>query len=415
MRWGEARKEELQANLTPLLHLTIKNLIVVAVANHQFDAFYDCIRLEQGDLLSSSSYTRLQLLLTLHESVPTNSSLSRLTRLIHILQCMNSASVSLTRWGVPPQLPSTLLQLWSSSQEEECQMMLHHFLFHALTGDHSISSTLATVVRAIAVSSSAHYTSHLPLPLSFNEPSRGVLNFILDYAFLVVAVQLQVGVSPAKIVSISGVLSIVLGGFSIEIQNSVIHFLLMGWEKNRGICGSAYGMVLSGIHWCDLRKEIIDDKIESIFAIAEKCLQTDPFCACQILANLAPAQPKAPILQHMGKSVLIALTQTSEPFTLVCLLRLLCSLVPSGITSAMVPQCLQSMLQQQSILNSNWHDEYCVIVARVMEGVVQIPIRRSDQSVIEKCYSSFLPIILHSSPLVQSLCLQPLTVFMRLN
>ncbi|KNB45035.1 methyltransferase-like protein [Blastocystis sp. subtype 4] len=278
--------------------------------------------------------------------------------------------------------------------------MLHYLLFHALTSAHIVLSILATVVRTIAVSSSAQYTSRLPVPVSFNEPSRGVLNFILDYTFLEVGIQLQAGVTPSQIVTISGLLS----GFSIEIQNSVVHFLLMGWEKNR---------VLSGFHWSDLRKEIVDDKIESIFDIAEKCLQFDPFSACQIVTNLSPAQPKAPTLQRMCKSVLLALTQTSEPFLLVCLLRLLSHLIPAGITPAMVPQCLQSVLQQQSVLSKDLKDEYCVIVAQIMGGVVQIPIRRCDQSVIEKCYSSLLSIILHSSSLVQSLCLQPLTVFMR--
>ena len=91
-----------------------------------------------------------------------------------------------------------------------------------------------------------------------------MLNFILDYTFLEVGIQLQAGVTPSQIVTISGLLSWVLGGFSIEIQNSVVHFLLMGWEKNRGICGRAYGLVLSGFHWSDLRKEIVDDKIEII-------------------------------------------------------------------------------------------------------------------------------------------------------
>ena len=293
--------------------------------------------------------------------------------------------------------------------------MLHYLLFHALTSAHIVLSILTTVVRTIAVSSSAQYTSRLPVPVSFNEPSRGVLNFILDYTFLEVGIQLQAGVTPSQIVTISGLLSWVLGGFSIEIQNSVVHFLLMGWEKNRGICGRAYGLVLSGFHWSDLRKEIVDDKIESIFDIAEKCLQFDPFSACQIVTNLSPAQPKAPTLQRMCKSVLLALTQTSEPFLLVCLLRLLSHLIPAGITPAMVPQCLQSVLQQQSVLSKDLKDEYCVIVAQIMGGVVQIPIRRCDQSVIEKCYSSLLSIILHSSSLVQSLCLQPLTVFMRLK
>ena len=99
----------------------------------------------------------------------------------------------------------------------------------------------------------------------------------------------------------------------------------------------------------------------------------------------------------------------------MCLLRLLSHLIPAGITPAMVPQCLQSVLQQQSVLSKDLKDEYCVIVAQIMGGVVQIPIRRCDQSVIEKCYSSLLSIILHSSSLVQSLCLQPLTVFMRLK
>ena len=391
----------------------MKNLIATAVTNQQFDTLYNHFKPESDH--PSFSYTRLQFLLTLHESIPPSSSLSHSTQLLHFLQCMNSASIALTRWGVPSTLVSTLLQLWSSSQEQECQQILHYLLFHALISDHIVSSILATVIRAIAVSSSAQYTSHLPVPVSFKEPSRGVLNFILDYAFLEVAIQLQAGVSPSQIVTISGVLSWVLGGFSIEIQNSVIHFLLMGWEKNQGICGRAYGMVLSGFHWSDLRKEILDDKIESIFGIAEKCLLSDPFSVCQIVTNLNSAQPKVPTLQRLCKSVLLALTQTSEPFPLVCLLRLLSHLIPAGVTPAMVPQCLQTVLQQQSVLSKAWQDEYCVIIARIMGGVVQIPIRRCDQSVIEKCYSSLLSIILHSSSLIQSLCLQPLTVFMRLK
>ena len=96
-------------------------------------------------------------------------------------------------------------------------------------------------------------------------------------------------------------------------------------------------------------------------------------------------------------------------------------LIAMKIAQILLPDCLgpqqllnflQTVCRQRSVVEPEYKEEYCILVASIMAKTVQIAIPRRDLAGVEATYQSLLGSVLQADDGILALCLHSITLFM---
>lgn len=332
----------------------------------------------------------------------------------HLLNSLRCCSLVFRRSSLEGTVVSSLFSVFIQSSPSLRITLLQHYLLLASLSNSTTRHCIATLLTTIAQSVSFDY--HSPLT-----PLHGLLAFLTDADSLLIASQIHCSTDPPAIVTLSSITGAVLSTGSIETQNTFIHTLLMSWKNTDTLCGQAHGILLSQLPWRLLKssfpftltcsQDMVSKKLPALFSILQAKLTRpssyDCWAVMRLCEQLAALQPQ--LAKPLFATVMTRLSESQSTFTRLALMKLSQILIPAG----MQPHELRPYLERIVSLEGHERvDEFCIVVAQIMEVACNVMFPKKDLESISSCYGCLLRWVLKSQPTVRALCLKSIVRFM---
>ena len=304
-------------------------------------------------------------------------------------------------------------------------------------------------------------------------PPHALIAFCVDYAVLLLAVQLATNTPLLSIVSIADLLSAALSALSSDQQSQWLHRLLLAWRSHKGPLAQAFGLLCATLQWTCFSSSLLRAKTDAILDIAVQNLALgglDRFIAAQLLQRflqaIEPRKPtdtptneptplsdqansfsdKANSLSDKPRNPLsnkpTPLSNKPTPFsdkptsltdkltkltdTLLetfpkqpqwpleaATLRLLATLAPAGVAPGQLAACLEAALRVATLAPAESGEAATMALGEVLERTVGVAIRRSELPRVERLYGDCLRFVLRAPERSRAVTARSIAVFMK--
>ena len=297
-------------------------------------------------------------------------------------------------------------------------------------------------------------------------PPHALIAFCVDYAVLLLAVQLATNTPLLSIVSIADLLSAALSALSSDQQSQWLHRLLLAWRSHKGRLAQAFGLLCATLQWTCFSSSLLRAKTDAILDIAVQNLALgglDRFIAAQLLRRFLQAiEPRKPTdtptneptpLSDQANSLSDKANSLSDkprnplsnkptPFsdkptsltdkltkltdTLLetfpkqpqwpleaATLRLLATLAPAGVAPGQLAGCLEAALRVATLAPAESGEAATMALGEVLERTVGVAIRRSELPRVERLYGDCLRFVLRAPERSRAVMARSIAVFMK--
>ena len=297
-------------------------------------------------------------------------------------------------------------------------------------------------------------------------PPHALIAFCVDYAVLLLAVQLATNTPLLSIVSIADLLSAALSALSSDQQSQWLHRLLLAWRSHKGPLAQAFGLLCATLQWTCFPSSLLRAKTDAILDIAVQNLALgglDRFIAAQLLRRFLQAiEPRKPTdtptneptpLSDQANSLSDKANSLSDkprnplsnkptPFsdkptsltdkltiltdTLLetfpkqpqwpleaATLRLLATLAPAGVAPGQLAGCLEAALCVATLAPAESGEAATMALGEVLERTVGVAIRRSELPRVERLYGDCLRFVLRAPERSRAVTARSIAVFMK--
>ena len=297
-------------------------------------------------------------------------------------------------------------------------------------------------------------------------PPHALIAFCVDYAVLLLAVQLATNTPLLSIVSIADLLSAALSALSSDQQSQWLHRLLLAWRSHKGRLAQAFGLLCATLQWTCFSSSLLRAKTDAILDIAVQNLALgglDRFIAAQLLRRFLQAiEPRKPTdtptneptpLSDQANSLSDKANSLSDkprnplsnkptPFsdkptsltdkltkltdTLLetfpkqpqwpleaATLRLLATLAPAGVAPGQLAGCLEAALCVATLAPAESGEAATMALGEVLERTVGVAIRRSELPRVERLYGDCLRFVLRAPERSRAVTARSIAVFMK--
>ena len=297
-------------------------------------------------------------------------------------------------------------------------------------------------------------------------PPHALIAFCVDYAVLLLAVQLATNTPLLSIVSIADLLSAALSALSSDQQSQWLHRLLLAWRSHKGPLAQAFGLLCATLQWTCFPSSLLRAKTDAILDIAVQNLALgglDRFIAAQLLRRFLQAiEPRKPTdtptneptpLSDQANSLSDKANSLSDkprnplsnkptPFsdkptsltdkltkltdTLLetfpkqpqwpleaATLRLLATLAPAGVAPGQLAGCLEAALCVATLAPAESDEAATMALGEVLERTVGVAIRRSELPRVERLYGDCLRFVLRAPERSRAVTARSIAVFMK--
>ena len=297
-------------------------------------------------------------------------------------------------------------------------------------------------------------------------PPHTLIAFCVDYAVLLLAVQLATNTPLLSIVSIADLLSAALSALSSDQQSQWLHRLLLAWRSHKGPLAQAFGLLCATLQWTCFPSSLLRAKTDAILDIAVQNLALgglDRFIAAQLLRRFLQAiEPRKPTdtptneptpLSDQANSLSDKANSLSDkprnplsnkptPFsdkptsltdkltiltdTLLetfpkqpqwpleaATLRLLATLAPAGVAPGQLAGCLEAALCVATLAPAESGEAATMALGEVLERTVGVAIRRSELPRVERLYGDCLRFVLRAPERSRAVMARSIAVFMK--
>ena len=297
-------------------------------------------------------------------------------------------------------------------------------------------------------------------------PPHALIAFLVDYAVLLLAVQLATNTPLLSIVSIADLLSVALSALSSDQQSQWLHRLLLAWRSHKGPLAQAFGLLCATLQWTCFSSSLLRAKTDAILDIAVQNLALgglDRFIAAQLLRRFLQAiEPRKPTdtatneptpLSDQANSLSDKANSLSDkprnplsnkptPFsdkptsltdkltkltdTLLetfpkqpqwpleaATLRLLATLAPAGVAPGQLAGCLEAALRVATLAPAESGEAATMALGEVLERTVGVAIRRSELPRVERLYGDCLRFVLRAPERSRAVTARSIAVFMK--
>lgn len=297
-------------------------------------------------------------------------------------------------------------------------------------------------------------------------PPHALIAFLVDYAVLLLAVQLATNTPLLSIVSIADLLSAALSALSSDQQSQWLHRLLLAWRSHKGPLAQAFGLLCATLQWTCFSSSLLRAKTDAILDIAVQNLALgglDRFIAAQLLRRFLQAiEPRKPTdtatneptpLSDQANSLSDKANSLSDkprnplsnkptPFsdkptsltdkltkltdTLLetfpkqpqwpleaATLRLLATLAPAGVAPGQLAGCLEAALRVATLAPAESGEAATMALGEVLERTVGVAIRRSELPRVERLYGDCLQFVLRAPERSRAVTARSIAVFMK--
>ena len=297
-------------------------------------------------------------------------------------------------------------------------------------------------------------------------PPHALIAFCVDYAVLLLAVQLATNTPLLSIVSIADLLSAALSALSSDQQSQWLHRLLLAWRSHKGRLAQAFGLLCATLQWTCFSSSLLRAKTDAILDIAVQNLALgglDRFIAAQLLRRFLQAiEPRKPTdtptneptpLSDQANSLSDKANSLSDkprnplsnkptPFsdkptsltdkltkltdTLLetfpkqpqwpleaATLRLLATLAPAGVAPGQLAGCLEAALCVATLAPAESGEAATMALGEVLERTVGVAIRRSELPRVERLYGDCLRFVLRAPERSRAVMARSIAVFMK--
>ena len=297
-------------------------------------------------------------------------------------------------------------------------------------------------------------------------PPHALIAFCVDYAVLLLAVQLATNTPLLSIVSIADLLSAALSALSSDQQSQWLHRLLLAWRSHKGPLAQAFGLLCATLQWPCFPSSLLRAKTDAILDIAVQNLALgglDRFIAAQLLRRFLQAiEPRKPTdtptneptpLSDQANSLSDKANSLSDkprnplsnkptPFsdkptsltdkltiltdTLLetfpkqpqwpleaATLRLLATLAPAGVAPGQLAGCLEAALCVATLAPAESGEAATMALGEVLERTVGVAIRRSELPRVERLYGDCLRFVLRAPERSRAVTARSIAVFMK--
>ena len=297
-------------------------------------------------------------------------------------------------------------------------------------------------------------------------PPHALIAFCVDYAVLLLAVQLATNTPLLSIVSIADLLSAALSALSSDQQSQWLHRLLLAWRSHKGPLAQAFGLLCATLQWTCFPSSLLRAKTDAILDIAVQNLALgglDRFIAAQLLRRFLQAiEPRKPTdtptneptpLSDQANSLSDKANSLSDkprnplsnkptPFsdkptsltdkltkltdTLLetfpkqpqwpleaATLRLLATLAPAGVSPGQLAGCLEAALCVATLAPAESGEAATMALGEVLERTVGVAIRRSELPRVERLYGDCLRFVLRAPERSRAVTARSIAVFMK--
>ena len=297
-------------------------------------------------------------------------------------------------------------------------------------------------------------------------PPHALIAFCVDYAVLLLAVQLATNTPLLSIVSIADLLSAALSALSSDQQSQWLHRLLLAWRSHKGPLAQAFGLLCATLQWTCFPSSLLRAKTDAILDIAVQNLALgglDRFIAAQLLRRFLQAiEPRKPTDTPTNEPTPLSdqanslsdkanslsdkprnpLSNTPTPFsdkptsltdkltkltdTLLetfpkqpqwpleaATLRLLATLAPAGVAPGQLAGCLEAALCVATLAPAESGEAATMALGEVLERTVGVAIRRSELPRVERLYGDCLRFVLRAPERSRAVMARSIAVFMK--
>ena len=297
-------------------------------------------------------------------------------------------------------------------------------------------------------------------------PPHALIAFLVDYAVLLLAVQLATNTPLLSIVSIADLLSAALSALSSDQQSQWLHRLLLAWRSHKGRFAQAFGLLCATLQWTCFSSSLLRAKTDAILDIAVQNLALgglDRFIAAQLLRRFLQAiEPRKPTDTATNEPTPLSdqanslsdkanslsdkprnpLSNKSTPFsdkptsltdkltkltdTLLetfpkqpqwpleaATLRLLATLAPAGVAPGQLAGCLEAALRVATLAPAESGEAATMALGEVLERTVGVAIRRSELPRVERLYGDCLRFVLRAPERSRAVTARSIAVFMK--
>lgn len=292
----------------------------------------------------------------------------------------------------------------------------------------NLSMNLSTI-SSTNPSTISHTISHTPIATtnqsvtlsiinpSSPTPSNALVAFLVDYATLLLFVQLTAQTPLFSIVSIADLLSVSIAALSSDEQSQWLHRLLLAWRSRKGRLAQAFGLLCATLQWTCFAQPLLQAKSDAILDIAAEHLSlpgVDRFIAAQLLRRFLQAtSPSATSLQKLTDALLATTPKNPQWPVEAATLRLLATLAPGGVAPGQLAACLETALRVATMAPAESGEAAAMALGQVLEKTVGVAIRRGELQRVEKLYGECLRVVLRASERSRAVAARSIAVFMK--
>ena len=290
-------------------------------------------------------------------------------------------------------------------------------------------------------------------------PPHALIAFLVDYAVLLLAVQLATNTPLLSIVSIADLLSAALSALSSDQQSQWLHRLLLAWRSHKGPLAQAFGLLCATLQWTCFSSSLLRAKTDAILDIAVQNLALgglDRFIAAQLLrrflqaieprkptdtatneptplsdkANSLSDKPRNPLsnkptpfsdkptsltdkLTKLTDTLLETFPKQPQWPLEAATLRLLATLAPAGVAPGQLAGCLEAALRVATLAPAESGEAATMALGEVLERTVGVAIRRSELPRVERLYGDCLRFVLRAPERSRAVTARSIAVFMK--
>ena len=297
-------------------------------------------------------------------------------------------------------------------------------------------------------------------------PPHALIAFCVDYAVLLLAVQLATNTPLLSIVSIADLLSAALSALSSDQQSQWLHRLLLAWRSHKGPLAQAFGLLCATLQWTCFPSSLLRAKTDAILDIAVQNLALgglDRFIAAQLLrrfllaieprkptdtptneptplsdqanslsdkANSLSDKPRNPLsnkptpfsdkptsltdkLTKLTDTLLETFPKQPQWPLEAATLRLLATLAPAGVAPGQLAGCLEAALCVATLAPAESGEAATMALGEVLERTVGVAIRRSELPRVERLYGDCLRFVLRAPERSRAVMARSIAVFMK--
>ena len=290
-------------------------------------------------------------------------------------------------------------------------------------------------------------------------PPHALIAFCVDYAVLLLAVQLATNTPLLSIVSIADLLSAALSALSSDQQSQWLHRLLLAWRSHKGPLAQAFGLLCATLQWTCFSSSLLRAKTDAILDIAVQNLALgglDRFIAAQLLrrflqaieprkptdtatneptplsdkANSLSDKPRNPLsnkptpfsdkptsltdkLTKLTDTLLETFPKQPQWPLEAATLRLLATLAPAGVAPGQLAGCLEAALRVATLAPAESGEAATMALGEVLERTVGVAIRRSELPRVERLYGDCLRFVLRAPERSRAVTARSIAVFMK--